>query len=131
MMGASSLKVICAENCGNSPKKQLLKDFTIALAEKNTDFCIDWVRDDLTWEIIGEKQFQGKEEYEKALEEMKDRNVEELEIHHIITHGNTASANGTLHFSNGETIAFCDVYEFAGFGKDAKIKRITSYIISV
>lgn len=27
------LKVICEENCGNAPKKQLLKDFNIAMAK--------------------------------------------------------------------------------------------------
>lgn len=52
-----------------------------------------------------------------------------LHIHHIITHGNVASLNGKLTLTNGDKLEFCHVYRFSGFGKKAKIKEITSYII--
>lgn len=124
-----SIKIECEENCGNSPKKILLKELSIASATNDIDFCMNWMRDDILWEIVGDKQIQGKDDFEHELNRMKDRKVQELRIHNIITHGNTASLNGTLILSDDKKIAFCNVYNFSGFGKNAKIKRITSYVI--
>lgn len=122
------LKVECAENCGNAPKKQLLKEWTIALAEKNIDFCLDCMRDDIVWNVVGQSKLEGKEKYEKAIKEIRWE-VKKLTIENIITHGNTASVNGIFILEDKKQIAFCDVYKFGGFGKNAKIKEITSYVI--
>ena len=126
---SEDVKVECAENCGNSPKKQLLKELSIAFANNNTEFCLDWMTDDVVWEIIGDKTIQGINDFEHTLNEWKTRRVKQLCIANIITHGNTASLNGTLICNDNQTIAFCDVYNFRGFGKNAKIKSITSYVI--
>lgn len=128
---SDNLIVKCTEDCGNAPKKQMLKDFTVALAKNDIVSCLEWVREDIVWEIIGEQKINGIDEYEQKLIDMKERNVKELQIENIITHGNTCSVNGTLIFNDLQSIAFCDVYNFAGFGKNAKIKRITSYIIKI
>lgn len=125
------IKINCKEDCGNAPKKELLKDFTIALAKKNIDFCSQWVRDEITWEIVGDKLIEGKVEYEKMLQQFMQHSFQELTIHNIITHGNTASVNGKFVTKNNKILEFCDVYHFAGFGKKAKIKKITSYVISI
>lgn len=123
------MKVDCAENCGNAPRKELLRDFTIALAKNNSNFFSEWLKDDINWEIIGEKNIQGKEAFESRIVEMNKREVEHLRIEHIITHGNKASVNGSYTYKDGKRNAFCDVYEFAGFGRKAMIKKITSYFI--
>lgn len=128
---SDNLKVHCAENCGNSPKKELLRDINISFAKSEIDFCLGWMRDDIIWDIIGEEQIQGKSEFEKTWKRRIDRSVEELQIHNIITHGNTGSVNGNIILSDSTNVAFCDVYHFAGFGKTAKIKKITSYIIKI
>lgn len=124
-----NIKIECEENCGNSPKKLLLKDVSIALVKNEIDFCMEWMKEEVVWDIIGDQLIQGKENVEKALNEMKDQEVQELRIHNIITHGNTGSVNGMLVRKDKENIAFCDVYNFAGFGKKAKIQKITSYVI--
>lgn len=131
MTNQSELMVKCKEDCGNAPKKLLLKDLTIALAKHDIDFCLNCMRDDVVWDMIGKQQVEGIDEYEQALLQMKHRQVQELHIHHIITHGNTASVNGTFYLTDGGSIAFCDVYDFGGFGKKAKIKKITSYVIPI
>lgn len=87
------LKVICEENCGNAPKKQLLKDFNIAMAKCDIASIIEQVTDNITWRIVGDKQIEGKEEFTKELECIADKSATELHIEHIITHGNIASAN--------------------------------------
>lgn len=124
-----NLKVVCAEDCGNSPKKQLLRDITISLAKQDIDSWMEWMRDDIEWDIVGEKQIHGKTDMENVLKSRNERKITELEIHNIITHGNTASLNATLILANGKRIEYCDVYNFGGFGKKAKIKKIMSYVI--
>lgn len=124
-----SLIVECAEDCGNAPKKELLRDLTIAFAKNDTEFCINCMRDDIVWEMIGQNRFEGIGEYKEALNNWKKHQVKHLIIHNIITHGNTASLNGTMLLEDETKIDFCDVYNFAGFGKKAKIKKITSYVI--
>lgn len=123
------LKVVCAEDCGNSPKKQLLRDLTIALAKQDIESWLEWMRDDVVWEIIGEDRLEGKVAMADRLQSWHDRSISELEIHHIITHGNTASLNATVFFADGKRLDYCDVYNFGGFGKTAKIKKIMSYVI--
>ncbi|MCU9595534.1 hypothetical protein OEV82_13905 [Caldibacillus thermolactis] len=128
-MSQSDLTVECQEDCGNAPKKLLLKDFTIALAKKDIHFCINCIHDEIVWEIVGKKHIKGIKEYEQTLNQLKESSITHLLIHNIITHGNTASLNGTFILKNKDRIDFCDVYNFAGFGKKAKIKKITSYVI--
>ncbi|WP_174613190.1 nuclear transport factor 2 family protein [Virgibacillus ihumii] len=126
---SGNIKIECDENCGNSPKKRLLKEFSIAFVKNETDFCIDYMTDDVIWNIVGKELIRGKDDFENALIQMKNREVQQICIQNIITHGNTGSVNGTLLLTNKEKIAFCDVYNFNGFGKNSKIKEITSYVI--
>lgn len=121
------LQVHCPVDCGNAPRKQVLKDFNIAFAKSDVDAILEMVRDDIVWEIVGERRIEGKDAMRAALEAMKETQVTELHIHHIITHGNEAAANGVITMKNGVKYAFCDVYVFAGFTKAAKLREITSY----
>lgn len=59
-MGIMDANALCAENCGNSPKKELLRDLSIAFVKNEIEFCMDWMTDDVVWEIIGDKLIQGK-----------------------------------------------------------------------
>ncbi|GAB7057911.1 MULTISPECIES: nuclear transport factor 2 family protein [Paenibacillus] len=128
---SENLRVECAENCGNAPKKELLRDLSIAFAKLEVDFCMAWVTDDIVWEVIGDHIKRGKADFEKALNHMNNRKVQQLHIHNIITHGNAGSVNGILAFHDQQRFAFCDVYNFRGFGRNAKIKTITSYFIQI
>ena len=56
----NDLKIICPDDCGNAPKKQHLKEFTIAFAKNNLSFIIDNITDDFNWNIIGKKLIHGK-----------------------------------------------------------------------
>ena len=100
------LKVICEENCGNAPKKEILRDFNIAFAKCDTEAIIEQVTDTIVWRMVGDKQIEGKEEFAKELARMGGEQALELHIEHIITHGNTASANGVLTFANGQRFCF-------------------------
>lgn len=126
---SSDLEVICADDCGNSPKKKLLRDLSIACAKHDLAYCLQWMVEDVEWEIVGKEQVIGKNNVEKAWHQMLTHQVQTLHIRNIITHGNTASLDGTWSFGEQHRVAFCHVYQFQGFGPKAKIKSMTSYII--
>lgn len=123
------LRIIAPEDCGNAPKKVFLKDFNIAFAKGDVSAILECVTDDIRWIRVGEAVIEGKAEFAAALNAMKDTVATELVIDTLITHGNTASANGLITVG-GVAYAFCDVYRFKGF-KNAKLNMITSYVIDL
>jgi limonene-1,2-epoxide hydrolase len=123
-------KIIIGEDCGNSPKNIFLQKFTIAFAKGDAKFILGSVTDDIRWNMVGEQLIQGKDNFAKALEQMKNDKAVELTIHHIATHGKSGAANGTTKLKNGKTRAYCDVYEFKDT-KGSSVKEITSYMIEI
>lgn len=121
-------KINVQPDCGNSPKKQFLKELNIAFATGDLSYVTEHIPDEIEWEIIGKKKLSGKENYLKELKEHKLWKVEELDIESIITHGNEASASGRIITTDQNRFAFCDVYKFKGFG-NTKIKSITTFLI--
>ncbi|MEH7884231.1 hypothetical protein V7654_07880 [Bacillus sp. JJ1609] len=123
------IKVNSPKDCGNAPKKLQLQELTIAFASLEIDAIKVNISDDIVWEIVGEKPLQGKDSFLRKLKEMAHRQVTEIHISNIITHGSTSSINGKMIMNDESSLGFCDVYTFTGAGKKAKIKEITSYII--
>lgn len=125
-----STKITVKEDCGNAPKKILLRDFNIAFAQNDTSFIIEQVTDDIHWHILGDKEVEGIDNFEKEVRKMTDVKVSELILNHIITHGLSAAVEGLMKLEDGKNYRFCDVYLFRGF-KDSKIKEMTSYVFEV
>lgn len=123
------IKVVCPKDCGNAPKKNLLKDLNIAFAEYRVEDIVEHLKDDVLWNIVGNKFMRSKKEIIEEIERMKEYKVSEIRISNVITHGNTGSVNGILIRDDEKCFAFCNVYHFSGFGRNSKIKKITSYII--
>lgn len=128
-MEVSQVKVVCDEDCGNAPKKVLIRDFITAIARGDQDFVQGNVTNEIVWEVVGKAKIKGVEVYLESLSQhpLQEPNRKDVVIRNIITHGNVASANGTIS-ANKKIVDFCEVYHFSGF-KNAKIKAITSYII--
>ncbi|MCF8716324.1 nuclear transport factor 2 family protein [Joostella atrarenae] len=123
-------KVIASPYCGNSPKMEFLKKFSIAFAEVNLIFLIKNVTDDIVWSIIGGQKIEGKANFIKALEEVQCVKTAELILDQILSHGKGGAANGTRIMENGEDYAFSDFYIFQSV-KGEKINAITSYCIKI
>ncbi len=123
------VKVTCKEDCGNSPRKMLLRDLNIAFANGDVTTLLAYVAENIQWDILGDQKISGKDEFKVALESMKEQKAVEMDIENIITHGATAAVNGVLRMEDGTTYDFCDVYVFAGHAKTAKIRAMTSYVI--
>lgn len=122
--------VTAPEDCGNSPRKLLLKDLNIAYAHANTNKILSAFADDIVWEIYGERQCRGIEEVEQYITQFEAQTIETYVVETIITHGKDASVNGKMSVDGAE-LAFCDVYAFSSVSKDAKINRIESYVVGL
>ncbi|HET6846845.1 MAG TPA: nuclear transport factor 2 family protein [Anaerolineales bacterium] len=121
-------RIICAEDCGNSPKKLLLKGFNVALARGNQAAVLKRLTDDILWEWVGSAPLRGREAVASMLRRMHQEPRQELVIDHILTHGDAGSVNGTLRLTNGRSYGFCHVFVLSGAG-GKQIRRITSYEI--
>lgn len=123
------MKVVCPVDCGNAPRKLILRDWNIALAGGDASSVGELLADDVMYEAVGEQQLEGKASVQTYFEETGSVATEELHIHTIITHGNTAALNATRVMSDGRRYDYCHVYLFNGFSRQAKLKRITAYCI--
>ncbi len=126
--GKEDFVVTCAEDCGNAPKRELLKQLLIAFAKMDTNFMNENFTDGIQLNYVGERIVQGKDQVIESLCQVKYGKTTALHIHHLITHGSTGAAEGILVFDDQKRLAFCNVYRFSS-GKAAKIKEISSYTI--
>ena len=115
-------------DCGNSPKREFLRDFTIAYAEGNHEFITQQIADDVVWKIYGDQRIEGREAFAAAMQEMSADKTDELTMHQIITHGKEGAVNGQFQMADGKQYAFCDVVTFTSAGKNT-IRKIQSYVI--
>lgn len=122
-------EITVEESCGNSPRKQFLKEFYVALAEEDVEDILSRMTDDVRWTVVGEVTTEEKQNVADLLDGMLDEEYTEIRVDNIITHGYTAAANGVTEVANGDTHAFCEVFTFDGATKTADIEAIDSYVI--
>lgn len=122
-----SFRIDSPNDCGNAPKKVLLRELTVALLTKDYAGMSESMTHDIRWQIAGYKCFFGKDALRDALNEDMSKAVIQLQIQNIITHGPTGAVNGFFVFDDNSTLSFCDVYTFTSAGKSAKVKEIVSY----
>lgn len=120
------VEVHVGPDCGNAPKKRMLRDFSIAFAERDKDAVLAAVADHVEWQIIGEREVAGIKAFGDALNEEWRATVRSLTIDTILTHGAQGSVSGSMALADRRTIHFCDVYTFTSH---AKIARLASYWI--
>lgn len=124
----ANIKITAPADCGNAPKKKVLKDFHVAIVTMDRTFLLENVAENITWNIIGDKIVEGKENFLNKLEKLHTDQVIELSIRDIITHGWIAAVHGKV-IGTKRSYDFCHVYKFTSASKTAKIKEITSYLI--
>ncbi|NKE06640.1 MULTISPECIES: nuclear transport factor 2 family protein [Mesobacillus] len=122
-----NLRIDCPKDCGNAPKKVLLKELTVALLTRDYSCMNENMADDIRWQVAGDKCIYGKDEIRDAFNENISKEVIQLHIQNIITHGPTGAVNGFFVFDDHSKLSFCDVYTFSSAGKSAKVKEIMSF----
>lgn len=105
-------KIILKTDCGHSPKREFLKNFNVAFGKGNVEFLTDNVTEDVIWNMVGNKIIEGKDDYSKAINKMKEKKISEYVIEKIVTHGKEGAVNGIVKMEDGKNYAFSDFYEF-------------------
>ncbi|WP_247004653.1 nuclear transport factor 2 family protein [Halosolutus gelatinilyticus] len=118
------------EDCGNSPRKQFLSDFYVAFVERNEEAIRSMLTDDVRLAIIGEETLDGSQSVVDSMDLFLD-GISEITVNNIITHGDMAAVTGVITADSGDTHAFCEVFEFEGHTKGAKIESIDSYVVEM
>ena len=125
---SSTLAVVdIPKDCGNAPRKIVIRDFLIALYSGDLDQTLEMLTDDVRWEVVGSHVLAGKAETRSWL--MHAVSAQELKLHTVITHGTDCGADGVATYENSRTACFNHVIVFSGHAKTAKISEIRSYLI--
>ena len=122
------MKINIQADCGNSPKRELLRDLTIYFVSYDLEKAMEYMDENVVWTLVGDKPIEGKEPFEASLKEMMNNEAKELTIYSIVTHGKEAAVNGEMTMEDGNVFGFADFYEFASAGS-SKVKSIKSYVI--
>lgn len=126
----STLAVIdVPADCGNAPRKLVLRDFFIAFYSGDVEGVTAWLKDDTEWEFVGDAVVQGTEAITQWIAETSPHS--ELHLHRVLTHGWQCAVEGTVTSTDGSQTRFAHVVDFTGGAKTAKIKAIRSYRIAL
>lgn len=126
----SSVKINIKADCGNSPKRESLKDFNVAIVRRDWDFIMNHTHEEIYWRMYGELEIEGKEAFSKTIRKISDDLPREITLYHIITHGKEGTVHGEMSFEDGKKVAFWDVYEFVSAGKN-QIKKMYSFVRTI
>lgn len=115
-------------NCDNAPKRRIMLDFLIGCTLVDKEKLLEVVTENFIWEVPSAFQLKGIDAFYDELNKHKV-DITSLEITHNITHGKIGAMHGTQKMENGETIYFADFLEFESHSKNAKLKKVVSYVI--
>lgn len=124
------MKLHTKVDCGNAPKKELVKNLTVQFVTYDLDKAMDHMVDNVEWILVGDKPIVGKEQFKTELLKMSGNKATELTILSIITHGKEAAVHGEMTMEDGSVFGFADFYEFTS-AKGTKVKSIMSYIVQL
>jgi ketosteroid isomerase-like protein len=112
-------------DCGNAPRKEVLRDIVIGLAERDANAVGALLADDVRWWLVGDTELVGADAVRDWVTGLPE--AAELAFDALMTHGRLAGVDGTVTTADGVQEAFCHVLHFAGAAKSAKIVRVRSY----
>lgn len=112
-----------------SQQKQVVQQYMDGFNASDHTMILDCLTDDIVWDIPGHTQLQGKEAFDKEIENDAFEGKPLVSDLRMIEEGNIVISEGTVKskFKNGDLLdaVFCDVFEF----EQGKIKKIISYLV--
>lgn len=114
-------------DCGNAPRKEVLRDLVVALAGRDGGTVAALVGENVEWNLVGGTVLRGREAvraWAAGLPEAK-----EVAFGALLTHGREAGVDGMVETADGTRYAFCHVLRFPGTARTAKITEIRSYVL--
>ncbi|HCZ2722657.1 TPA: DNA-binding protein [Staphylococcus aureus] len=115
-------------SCSHAPKCQQMINFIVATATLDIELLRSLVTPQFIWSVPGHFDIHGPQILIQELSEHQDH-IESINIQSIITHGHLGALHGTQILKNGTQIHFADFFEFEKHKKDAKVSKVTSYIV--
>jgi hypothetical protein len=116
-----------SEDCGNSPKNQLLQALTFAIARADAEQIVGFITKDIQWSPVGRKSISGAKSVSRAL--MRLGPATSLKIRHVVSHGRSGAVDGIVAFGKKRR-AYCHFFEF-GNAKGTNVSGMTTYSIAV
>jgi len=98
-------------SCNNAPKREIIRDFVIALHIGNPKKVDAYITDDC--------------ELDSSI---TDKKISALNLLTIISHGKDGAAEGIIYLYSGQTISFAYFFKFENHKKTALIKEVTRYL---
>ncbi|EOD3941327.1 DNA-binding protein [Staphylococcus aureus] len=114
--------------CNNAPKRQQMIDFIVATAALDIELLRSLVTTEFIWSVPGHFDIYGPQ---ILIQELSNhyKEIASLNIQSIITHGYFGSMHGSQILKTGKEIHFAHFFEFENHKKDAKLSKVTSYIV--
>lgn len=116
-------------DCGNAPRKEILRDLVVAIAEQDLEHLETVLDENISWTLVGSQSVSGRPAASEMLLSLP--RVDELTFGTFLTHGRGAGVDGMLTMVDGTHTAFCHVLRFPSPVKTAKVIGINSYFIKI
>ncbi len=102
-------------SCGNSPRMQIVAEIARAWGEEDQTYLEQWLLPDAEWHVHPGNSETG---------------FQRLVLDNVVTHGRLGSCDGLAVGADGSTMRFAHFLVFASTAKTAKIRSITSYVVT-
>ncbi len=114
-------------SCNHAPKRQQMIDFIVVTAALDIELLRSLVTTEFIWSVPGRFDIYGPNINSRPSNHYNQ--VASLNIHSSITHGCLGSMHGIEILKTGKEIDFAHFFEFENHKKDAKLSKVTSYIV--
>lgn len=116
-------------DCGNAPRREVLKDLVVAIATRDSDVVDALIADDVVWTLVGGETLTGRGAVTDWVAAGPE--VDELTFGSVLTHGRGASVDGVHRLVDESETGFSHVLRFSSTAKTAKISGVKSYLIDL
>src|SRR5687768_9429630 len=112
-----------------SDNKNTIEAYMAGFRASNHGQVVSCLTEDVEWEIPGAFHVQGKEAFDKHIEDEGFVGHPMITVTRMTEEGDVVVAEGVVRTQRRDgvmlTVAFCDVFEMRG----AKIRRLVSYLM--
>jgi limonene-1,2-epoxide hydrolase len=109
--------------------KQIVKKIIEVFINNNQDAILNYLADNIKWNIVGMPQIRGKKEFINAINSLELENFSTSEIKNVISEGEFVVVESigqlTAQINSFHAPSYCDIYRI----KYGKVCELTTYII--
>lgn len=111
--------------------KKIVERYMEGFRRSDHQMILDCLTDDVVWKMPGVYMHNGKEEFDKEIENENFVGSPTIQVKRIIEENDIVIAEGAVQgkMKNGNSLnaVFCDVFEMTG----GKIRCLTSYLMTL